>query len=283
MDYTHIRLTGLNTIDLAIQDAQHDDAFIIKGADGLGPSDIQVSIAGGLDSGGYFQNKVPTNKQIVIRIGLNPYWNTVGGTPSDLRETLYGLLTGGYTGDKIAVTLVNIDPVTLSESEVCRIYGYVSKFETVPFSKDPQVQITIECLSPYFEDLEIYTVGSGLSTTTPAITNPGTGPTGFNAMLTFSGLGATLPYFEITDQSGLHKMRFDPPANWANGDWISFETSAGSRFVTMKHGADIFNGLPWLTTDSDWLQLYGGLNVLNMSDSHFVWNSFIFTPKYWGV
>lgn len=283
MDYTHIRLTGLNSIDLAIQDAEHDDAFIIKGMDGFG-SEIGVSIAKGLEGEGTFQNKVPSPKQLVTRIGLNPYWNAVGGTPSDLRELLYGMLTGGYTGDKIAVILLNIDPVSLAETEVCRIYGYVSKFETVPFSKDPQVQITIECLSPYFElNTYVWPDLETLSTTTPTIENVGSGPTGFYAKLTFSGLPASLPWFEIQSQGGLKKMRFDPPANFANGHSIEFSTNAGNRFIWLWQGTDYINGLPWLTTDSEWLQFYGGTNILTTSSNHFTWDEFQYKPKWWGV
>lgn len=285
MDYTHIRLTGLNSIDLAIQDAEYDDAFLLKGADGLGPAEIDVSIAQGLEGSGYYQNKVPRNKQIIIRIGLNPFWNAVGGTPSDLRALLYGMLTGGYTGDKIAVLLLDIDPVTLDETEVCRIYGYVSKMETVPFSKDPQVQLTIECLSPYFasQDSENLTVDlNGQPRNSVSINNIGNGPTGFYMSIEFnSGVPVGgLDHFEITTQGGLKKMRFEPPSDFIDGHVIEINTNPGTRIATIQGGV---NGLAWLTSDSDWIQLYGGTNVLDFSDSNYDWGSFSFTPKFWGV
>lgn len=279
MEYTHVRISGLNSIDLAIQDAAYDDTFICKGIDGLGPAEIDISI-----SGEVFQNKVPRNKQIIVRIGLNPVWSSVGGSAADLRDTLYGMLTGGYTGDRIAVMLLNIDPVTHAViDEPGRIYGYVSKFEIVPFSKDPQVQVTIDCLSPYFESLtQVNPNLATLNKTNPSIVNPGTGPTGFYMKFTFAGLGASLPSFTISTAGGLKHMTFDPPTNFNNGHSIEFHTQYGQRFCTLYQGSDI-NGLAWLTSDSEWLQLYGGNNVLTMSDNHFNWDGLNFFPKFWGV
>jgi hypothetical protein len=285
MDYTHIRLTGLNSITLAIQDAEYDDTFVLKGADGLGPAEIDVSIAQGLEGSGYYQNKVPRNKQIVMRLGLNAVWSTVGGTPSDLRALLYGMLTGGYSGDRIAVILLDIDPDTLVETEVCRIYGYVNKMETVPFSKDPQVQLTIECLSPYFaapNSVDLTTNLNGQSRNEVSITNVGNGPSGFYMVLEFNAgvpIGG-LDYFEITTQDGLKKMRFDPPSDFIDGHVIEINTNPGTRIATIQGG---INGMAWLTSDSDWIQLQGGVNLLSFSDSNYDWTAFSFVPKFWGV
>jgi hypothetical protein len=281
MDYTHIRLTGLNSITLAIQDAEYDDAFVLKGADGLGPAEVDVSISQGLEGSGYFQNKVPRNKQIVMRIGLQAAWSTVGGTPSDLRALLYGLLTGGYAGDQIAVILLDIDPDTLAETEVCRINGYVSKMETVPFSKDPQVQLTIECLSPYFVaptstilDLNPFDRNN------VDILNTGNGPTGFYMSITFAGLaGGGIDHFEITTQGGLKKMRFEPIANIVNGNVLEINTNPGTRQATLA----TTNAMAWLTSDSDWIQLYGGVNTLSFSHPEYNWGGFNFKSKFWGV
>lgn len=284
MDYTHIRLTGLNSITLAKQDAEYDDPFVLKGADGLGPAEIDVSIAQGLEGSGYYQNKVPRNKQIVMRIGLQAAWSTVGGTPSDLRALLYGLLTGGYAGDQIAAILLDIDPDTLAETEVCRINGFVSKMETVPFSKDPQVQLTIECLSPYFvapNSVVLTSDLNGQSRNEVNITNVGNGPTGFYMKITFAGLPVGgIDHFEITTQGGLKKMRFEPSSDFINGHSIEINTNPGTREATIQSGV---NGLAWLTSDSDWIQLYGGVNVLSLSHPEYDWNGFNFKPKFWGV
>jgi len=286
MKYTKIRLTGLESTDLVLQGASHDDLFICKGVDGLGPPEIDVSIAQMLDGGGYFQNKVPKNKQIIARIGLNPTWAVeLGTTVSDLREMLYGMLTGGYTGDRVAVILMDVDPDTFDETEICRIYGYVSKFEIVPFSKDPQVQITIECLSPWYEALNpVFPTLGTMSKTAPNILNVGNGPTGFKMKFTFAGLGGGgIPTYEIETQGGLKHMLFTPPWNFVNGDYIEFSTVSGDRYATIYHGAVAQNALAWLSSDSDWLQLYGGMNILSMSSNLFNWNNIEFVPRWWGV
>jgi hypothetical protein len=138
-------------------------------------------------------------------------------------------------------------------------------------------------MSPYFEAPAIVEPDLGsLDDLAPVITNIGTGPTGFHMKFTFSGLSSSLSYFEIQSQGGLRKMRFEPPDNFDNGHSVEFNTNSGERVITLVQ-SETFNGLPWLTSDSDWLQLYGGDNVLAMSDSHHTWNELSFTPKYWGV
>jgi hypothetical protein len=277
MNFDRIRLAGLYSVDLIKSPDQWDNNYILKGADGLGPSEMDVTIANLPNQGGYFQNKVPQNKQIIVRIGLNPFWSAPGVTASYLRENLYGLLTGGYTGDRIAVILMS-DATT----EVCRIYGYVSKFEIVPFSKDPQVQITIECLSPYFQAFEATgPVLGSLSTSVPSVNNVGTAPTGFDLGITFSGLAAPISYWQLTSQGGLHNIRITPTTPFDNGDSLEFSTVAGNRYITVTQDAVAANGLEFMS--GEWLQLYGGNNIFNTSDSHFTWDVFEFVPLYQGV
>lgn len=282
LDYNAITITGLNTTTFFIQDQKYDDYLILKGVDGLGPPDIDVSIARQPNQGAYFQAKVPQNKQIILRVGLNPAWES-GSTPADIRELLYGQLTGGYLGDRVAVILSkhSLDGLRTYISEAARIYGYVSKMEIVPFSKDPQVQITIECLSPYFsQDNPVVVTTAGLSTSAPHILNTGQAPTGLYMKLTFSGLSGTIPSWELTSGGGLHRMKFVPPVAFANGHSIEFNSKPGSRFITIHQSTDI-NGLPYLA--EDWMMLYGGDNIFATSDSHFTWNNISFYPQWWGV
>src|SRR5689334_2316445 len=85
-------VVGPTTVDLPVVGADPSGPFVLKGADGLGPPDIDVVIADMVQEGGVRQKKRASNRQIVALVGLNPDWST-GITPEDLRTVLYELLT----------------------------------------------------------------------------------------------------------------------------------------------------------------------------------------------
>lgn len=276
MQFNYLRLASSGgNVDLPIQSAAWDDQFVMKGADGLGPPDIDIAIARVPGQGGYFQNKDPQNKQIIVRVGLNPDWGS-GGTPQALRETLYGLISGGYTGDQIACILM-VDPST----EAARIYGYVSKMEIVPFSKDPQVQITIECLSPYFEALTDTVVSlTGMSNTAPVIPNAGSAPTGF--LLHFTVVTPVSGAWKIADASATRFINIVGPP-WAVGDTVIIDTRAGSRNALFTHSGVDTSLLGYISEDSDWLQLHPGNNTFTITGQNRTWTLWQYKAHYWGV
>jgi hypothetical protein len=272
MYYTKIRLAGSTTVDLPIKGALPTDTFILKGVDGIGPPQIDVSIANTLYQGGVYQNRRPQNKQIVIRIGMNPDYS-VGETPADIRSLLYSLLTGGYTDAGVLVMLMD------DTDELARIQGYISKFEIVPFSKDPEVQLTIDCVSAYFEaPLAVHPSLGAMSKSAPSFTNDGTGPTGFEFSITFTG---TLSYWALTGAGGLKQMRFNYP--FSSGDILSFGTVDGNRYANVVDGGVPASLLTWMTPESEWMQLYTGLNTFTTSSSSFNWGDISYKPRFWGV
>lgn len=283
MHYTTIRLAVGSTtvVDLPIQDAISDytNPFICKGVDGLGPADIDVAISRVVPRGGVLQNKIPQNRQIIMRIGLNPDWST-GETPADLREIMYALVTGTSTSD--VVNVIFLDGVT----EVCRTSGYISKFETVPFSKDPQVQITIECLQPYFEKVSDTVVAIGsMSKSAPSWTNEGSALSGFHMKITLTAAYAT---WAIKNQDSSKWLRFNSAligtgANFASGDVIEFDTTPGKRNAQITHSGVTTSLLSAITADSTWLELHSGLNTFAISETSFNWNNIDYGPKFLGV
>ena len=192
MYFTKIRLNGLTFIDLPIVGALPSDKYILKEASGLGPPEVDVTIAPTLNAGGIYQGRRPQSREIVLNIGLNPDY-TAGQSVSDLRTTLYGMLTPG-SGDYITIEIINDSTVLASA------IGYVKNLEIVPFSKEPMVQLVLVCPSEYFQgpaDIYVQTPNKAF----PEITNLGTAPAGFRMELTFTG---SLSYWDLSNSAGQH-------------------------------------------------------------------------------
>lgn len=280
MYWTKMRLNGLTALDLPKVGALPTDKFIFQGADGLGPPEIDVSIANTRNQGGVYQGRRPRNKEIVAQIGLNPDWDT-GQTAADLRDEIYGLLTPGFF-DFVTIQLMNDDDVLV------QTIGYVSKCEVAPFTKDPAVQVTFPTTSPYLVapdllDLDV----SDIDKEFPEIVNPGSAGVGFflSVTLTDDMAGWGIDNGAAEFLPGRKEMFVDYAL--LEDDVLSFDTRPGSRSVKVYRVVvgvpTMINIVDSLTVTSEWLLLPGGTNTLHTSDTSFDWESIQFTPQYWGV
>lgn len=268
MYFTKVQLIGLSTVDLPIVGSQPTDPYILTNADGLGPPEVDVSIKNTLNAGGFYQGRRPQSREVVLRVGLNPDFG-VGQTASDLRETLYGMLTPGYL-DYITLNVMNEDTVLAFTT------GYVKKLEIVPFSADPEVQITIACVEQYLQAPNLLYVEPPLKST-PVIDNVGTAPAGFQMTIEFT---ANLVTWSLTHVSGA-KMAF--VYNFLIGDILKIDTRPGSRGIWLTRGLVTTNIIYALTADSIWFMLHGGENVFTSSSNAFNWGDVFYRPQFWGV
>lgn len=272
MDWTKLRLSSLNTVDLPTFDATPSDPFVFKGAEGLGAVDRTVSISKAYNQASILQSIQPQNRVVVIRIGLNPSWDT-GQTASELREMLYAMLTGGYANAPVTLSVMD------GEDVLCLVDGHVEKLEPLMFTKDPEVQLTLSCLSPYFRAPEAtFPVLSGLDKTVPEIMNTGTAPSGFDFQIEFT---AALTYWQIENEREDLRMRVEH--NFVIGDQLRLITIVGGKAVQLVHGGDVSSLLKGLTVESGWHQLYPGLNRFYTSSASFNWVDFSYTAQYQGV
>jgi len=268
MRFTKLRFNGLTVVDFPIIGAKPTDTYICKSVDGLGPPEVDVSIADTLNAGGVYQGRRPQSREIVALIGLNPDY-TAGEVPSDLRSSLYGLLTPGYA-DNVVVQIVNVEEVLASTT------GYVSKMEINPFSKDPEVQITIPCLQQYFQAVDTLFVEPS-DKDNPEIENVGTAPAGFHMEVNFT---ADLSSWTLSDISG-KKMKFDYA--FLDGDLLAFDTRPGVRGVWLTRDSVTTNIIYALSSDSTWYMLHGGVNAFITSSNSFDWGDVFYLPQYWGI
>lgn len=280
MKYNKLRFVGAYNVDFYVENADPSGPFVLKGAEGLGPPEVDVSFGEKAEEGGVRQKRRAQNRQIVARVGLAPDWS-VGQTPSDLRTLLYGLLTPKF--DQMIKAQVMLNNTVLFQAQ-----GDVSNLETAIFSKDPEVQITLDCDYPYFLATSSVSFtptkvadGSGIIFD---VDNAGTAKSGFWTAFTLQ----STPTGDLTlSEAGVGGRTMSFAGPWAAGDTFILDTRPGSQGVWKKAaGSSVTkSALNQLRGESPWLTLHGGLNTLRVNLTAFDWyqKAFEYMPAYWGV
>jgi hypothetical protein len=277
-----IRFIGASSVDFPILGADPSGPFVLKGVDGLGPPQVNVRMGKTVLRKALYQGKSPVLRQIIAVVGLQPNFDE-GQTAEELRTILYGLLTPRYN------QLVRVEIVSAGNVQAFA-QGQVSKMEPAMFTKDPAVQITIECDDAYLLHPSELAVQPAQSTVNGqrrfTVSNPGTADSGFKAGFTLmANVGDPLVLSDI-DPRG---QRFQVDGiNWVAGDRFVVDTREGSRGVWRGAGGGaLVSVLNQMNAGvSEWMQLYGGDNVLQINTTAFDWDPpflFKFTPAYWGV
>lgn len=275
MFFDTICLKGLDLIFLKNLNADPFAPYILKEVIGLGPPDIDVAIKQSQYQGGIYQNRRPQGRQVVIRIGLNPDYS-IGQTVSDLRTTLYGLLMAEGQGPAQIQLLNDITIVALTNA-------YISRFEINPFSKDPEVQITFECISPYLESPDRIIVDIGDLNTHKAhmpVHNPGNASAGFYIVFNTT---ADMPNFHLSLGSNPDYHLFIN-REIVDVTTVVIDTRPGLRTAQAIDTHDAITYLfDSITDGSDWIMLNPGDNIIDTSNQDFSVLDFEFTPLYWGI
>lgn len=273
MKFTKIQLVGSSqTFNLPLVGATRNDPYILKDASGLGPVEVDISIADRLFLGGVYQGRRPNSREVVMQIGLNPDYST-DQSPAELRDALYTLFGTDFTDP---MKIVILDESVVDKSVYAD--GYIKKFEINPFSKEPAVQITFSCPDPFWIDPET-TISTDLDLAAPSIVNPGSAPTGLYFEVDFTG---TRNFFEV-DLGSNQKFRVEY-VNFVSGDKLIVSTQPGERKIQLVHSSVTSNIIGGLTSDSDWLQLKSGLNDFVIpTPTNFTWDVISLQARYWGV
>lgn len=263
MRLSKINLTSDEVIEFKIDGASPSDPYLLKGADGLGPTEVPRAVDRGIVSSGG-----PLSRSMVIRAGLNPDYGT-NQTVDDLRTDIYRLLA--YADDGM-VTVGLYEGAAVHSA----VTAYVSKIEVVLFDKEPVIQITLDCDGAYFvgttEEVETWVDKSSWS-----ITNPGTARTGFELSVEFTTAHAS----GWTLSRGSSDLFFD----WSfdAGDILSVGTQENSRYVLLDRSGVVSNIIESLTASRVWLDLVPGVNAFSASDTNYTNQEIRFYPRYLGV
>lgn len=271
MKLSKILLTGSGNIELKIDSAQPSDPFLLKGADGLGPTEVPRIVENGVARSGE-----PLSRNLVIRIGLNPDYGA-NQTAEDLRAMVYSLLTSTYDGRTM---------ITFFEGEVQHsyVYAYVSRVEIVPFDQEPVVQVTLDAEGAYLTSFdEVIVDFDALTLTDFEVTNPADARTGFEMELEFTA--------DHTDGWILYSVPLAPERlmffdwHFLTSDILRFGTQKNERYVTLERDSVETNLIEALTANTTWLDLAPGVNAFEAShgDYNNLTASMRFTPRYLGV
>jgi hypothetical protein len=297
MKMNMLRLRGAQTVDLPLLGADPSGPFVLKGAEGLGPPEVTVRMSRTVLEKALYQGKSVALRQIVALVGLQPDWD-VGQTAEELRTVLYSLLTPRY-GQMIKAEIVN-DGVVQAFAQ-----GQISKMEAALFTKDPAVQITLDCDYGYL--LKPTTIvqeppqrqigvivddpGTPENEANPGlrafdIENDGTAPSGFKmGVILRANVGTSLILADENPQG--QKFQVDG-INWIAGDRFVIDTRPGTRGVWRgAAGGNLVSVLNNMNAGvSEWLSLYEGDNTLTLNTTAFDWDpefQFRHQPAYWGV
>lgn len=254
--------------------AGSNDKYFLKSITGLEPPDQEVAIAK-TRSGGKYQGKNVSDREIVILLGLNPD-EDAGETPKFLRDQLYTMINSGYD-PKIKIELI------AGIFAWAEIYAYVTKFEASLSDANPMVQITFTCLTPTFANpYGVKYAGESLDVKHPNVYNPGTAETGFRFAVKFTD---NMPKWFIKQAENQDiGMIFDYA--FETGDVLTVSTVPGNRYVHVKkHRKKVRNKLGILREDYEWIQLHPGMNSFVVPKKEkWLWKgNLTFFPQYWGA
>lgn len=277
-----LRFVGAKNVDLPLLGANSSGPFVLKGAEGLGPTEVTVKMARTVLEKAIYQGKSASLRQIVALVGVQPNWD-VGQTAEELRTELYSLLTPRY-GKMVRAEII-------SNGEVKGYaQGHISRMEPALFTKDPAVQITMECdyayfLSPTVKIQEpVQRTVSGIRAFD--VENDGTALSGFRmGVILRSNVGTTLTLSDEDPQGQKIVIR---GINWVSGDKFLVDTRPGTRGIWRGAGGTIYQSiLNYLDAgESDWFGLYSGDNTLLLNTASFDWDpthKFQHQPAYVGV
>jgi len=277
MTFTKLRLKwgpkANDTVTFRFGIMNNYEPYLVKGITGLEPVTHTVSLADRAEEGAGFQGRRPDNRQIVVQLGFQPDYS-LGQTVESLRRFLYPMLVPKLDYS-VQVTLLNEE-----ETETWRTWGQVSKTPTNPFTKEPEMQITIDCLGPYWlgKDYVHPTPNSLSGKLSFDIDNAGDAPTGWEIVV---GITAVKTNFEIFRGDSKAWVLITYP--FALGDQITINTVMGSRALTLLRNGVTTNMLQYFSPNSTYFQMDGGINTFLPLYTNYTVKSWKHTPRFLGI
>ena len=263
--------------------------YKVRDIEGLDPPKATISTSKFAEFDDESFNSARMNQRnIVIKLGIK---SSAGNTITDLRQSLYK-----HFMPKSFVRLV----IQSTDIPDVAIEGYVESCNSVLFSKDSEVQISILCAPhSYFEELTD-TVVTGISVSDSsytAITYNGTIETGFRFLIGLNSDVVASPGFSFKNEP-FGKFHMDKLIPYGNYLYVS--TIPGNKYAVLSPTAvtsDSYldsiildpsfgsNALSKLASDSQWPMIHNGLNPFSVyagANASYEWTLF-YKVKYGGL
>lgn len=242
---------GLLTLEL--EDVT--DGIALQDVNGLHPVGAVFATSSSVGRAGtQFHSARREDRQIVIKLGLVPDFVTT--TPEDLRfDKIYKFF---MPQSEVKLTLF------LSGGLELECSGRVKNCEAPPFSKDPEVDITIICFDPDFVDMTLveFEGETTSSTDVETITYDGNIETGVDFVL---NVDRTITEFTIyhTPPDGTLRTT-DIAVAMVNGDILELSTIPGEKGLWLTRTGTKTSVLYGMSAQSAWPALSQGDNDIRV-------------------
>ena len=262
------------------------DEYILKGTTGLSSPSVTVNLQKTLLSGSFHTGSRPDEREVTLEFILNPD-RSKGHTVEYLRDEIYQhILAGQNPNQSTTLTLVG-------SIDVASVGCYISKIEADLYTKEPVMQLTLQCDSPYFESVNVKEI---TAETTKAgefmefdIFNPGA-PVGF-VLNTVTANTSAVDYFGIVSETTGQRVQIsevDPISPTPSKTGFTFDSTEKGRDIRQNYTTNssyykhVFDKV--LMGQHSWVYLTPGKNVIKAGSKVSAENAALrFRPRYWGV
>ena len=239
---------------LSFQLDDDQSGFLIQNIDGLDPvkATLVSTAFAGVD-GEQYQSARRETRNIKLTVGLDP--DPLTASVRDLRKRLYG-----YFMPKAEVLLTFYD----NDGPTVNIVGRVESLESVLFTRQPVVDISIICYDPDFVDpITVHRSGTTTSGTTDTIiTYDGTVDTGTVITLNVNRTMSDFSIYHQPPNDTLRQLDFSAPL--VAGDVLVISSVTGDKGVTLTRGGTQISLLYGMSPQSRWIEFMPGDNKLHI-------------------
>lgn len=260
------------------------DEYILKGTTGLASPSVTVNLQKTLLSGSFHTGSRADEREVTLEFILNPD-RSKGHTPEYLRDEIYQhILAGQNPNQSTTLTLVG-------SVDVASVECYISNVEADLYTKEPVMQLTLQCNSPYFESVNIKEVESQTSRSGELmqfdIFNPGA-PVGFVLNTVTADPVTYFGVFSDTTGQRAQASELDPISPTPSKNGFTFDSTEKGRDLRQNYTTEssyyrhIFDKVRM--SQNGWVYLAPGKNVIRAGSKVSAENASLrFRPRYWGV
>lgn len=285
MKITSVEIHSETSTDYAVltfQDLNRVNPYNVKAITGLDSDEVvsQYYSAWTPTTTPKFYNLAQNKRTIVMQISLNPNFSQ-NQSYSDLRDALYKKIAMSRTG-KVQLQFKSASTI------VAVISGFVKKFETTHFDRDPDVQITITCDDSMFKSPTRISYPTASLTNTSNLSIPdnvSTAPHGFIFQLVVQ----TSPFYTLKitdpgDASWAFEFSYPGGAQFLVGDVINFSSEYGSKDLYVTRSAVKTSLIGRITLGSAWPIIFPGVNRFSFTNPTLIlFQDWEWYSTYWGV
>lgn len=260
------------------------DEYILKGTTGLSSPSVTVNLQKTLLSGSFHTGSRADEREVTLEFILNPD-RSKGHTPEYLRDEIYQHILAGQNPEE-STTLTLVGSV-----DVASVECYISNVEADLYTKEPVMQLTLQCASPYFESVKTKEIKAQTENAGEFmrfdVFNPGA-PVGF-VLNTVTAEPVT--YFGVSSASTGQRMQaieLDPISPTPSKSGFTFDSTEKGRDFRQNYTTSssyyrhVFDKVHM--SQFGWVYLAPGDNVIWAGSKGNAENASLrFRPRYWGV